>query len=251
MSDALDQVWLAGVDACRGGWIAAFVRPTGEYGQPRVFCRFADILAAPERPLIIAIDVPIGLPERGGRNAENAIRPQLGKLQRSVFPIPSRRAVFAELGPLVGQKAIYAAHQRACAVAVATSEPPKRIPIQTFGIFPKIREVDTALRNDIKLIKRVHETHPELAFWQINGRCPLNDSKKTDAGLAIRRQLLIDAGVPPNIARNDPPKRSKPDDMLDALVCATVARRIHTGIAESFPNPPSRDEFNLPMAIWA
>ena len=30
-----------------------------------------------------------------------------------------------------------------------------------------------------------------------------------------------------------------------------VARRIHAGNAQSFPDPPARDAFGLPMAIWA
>jgi hypothetical protein len=38
---------------------------------------------------------------------------------------------------------------------------------------------------------------------------------------------------------------------LNALACAAVARRIHAGTAEPFPNPPPRDAFGLAMAIWA
>ena len=41
------------------------------------------------------------------------------------------------------------------------------------------------------------------------------------------------------------------DDLLDALACAAIARRIHTGVAQPFPAPPERDTFGLPMAIWA
>jgi predicted RNase H-like nuclease len=48
-----------------------------------------------------------------------------------------------------------------------------------------------------------------------------------------------------------PPQGAAADDLLDALACAAIARRIHSGIAESFPNPPPRDAFGLPMAIWA
>ena len=58
--------------------------------------RFADILGAPEAPAIVAVDIPIGLPERsgyGGRTAENAIRPLLGMRQSSVFSVPSRAAI--------------------------------------------------------------------------------------------------------------------------------------------------------------
>jgi predicted RNase H-like nuclease len=38
--------------------------------------------------------------------------------------------------------------------------------------------------------------------------------------------------------------------VLDALACAAVARRIAAGVARPFPDPPERDAFGLPMAIW-
>ena len=55
--------WLAGVDGCRSGWVAAFVRPTGGDARVRVVPRFADVLGAPEAPTIVAVDIPIGLPQ--------------------------------------------------------------------------------------------------------------------------------------------------------------------------------------------
>ena len=82
------------MDGCRAGWIVAFVRPATKL-RVRVVPRFADVLAAPEAPAVIAVDMPIGLPERarhGGRAAENAVRPLLGARQSSVFSVPSRAA---------------------------------------------------------------------------------------------------------------------------------------------------------------
>jgi predicted RNase H-like nuclease len=35
------------------------------------------------------------------------------------------------------------------------------------------------------------------------------------------------------------------------LAGAAVARRIHIGQAQLFPDPPKRDQFWLAMAIWA
>jgi predicted RNase H-like nuclease len=255
MSKASEQVWLAGVDGCPGGWIATFAGPSGEHNEPRVFSQFTGILAALKEPSIIAIDVPIGLPERGGRAAENAVRPLLGRLKQSVFPIPSRRAVFAEIGPFADQQARYAAHRRAGAIAAATSKPSKRITIQAFGIFPKIREVDAMMQSNASLKERIYETHAELAFRQLNGR-PLDEPKKVKGrpyapGLALRRRLLTDAGFPAAIVEAAPPHGAGPDDLLDALACAFVARRIAAGVAQPFPDPPERDQFDLPMAIWA
>jgi predicted RNase H-like nuclease len=48
----------------------------------------ADIVDAPEQPAIIAVDMPIGLPDRtqgSGRLPEQLIRPLLGQRQSSVF----------------------------------------------------------------------------------------------------------------------------------------------------------------------
>jgi predicted RNase H-like nuclease len=75
--------------------------------------------------------------------------------------------------------------------------------------------------------------------------------KPCEPGLALRRRLLVAAGFPAAACESAPPKGAGPDDLLDALACAAIARRIHAGIAQSFPHPPPRDAFGLPMAIWA
>jgi predicted RNase H-like nuclease len=121
--EVLGETWLAGVDGCRAGWIAAFVRAQSGEVRLRVVPRFAEVTAAPEAPAIIAVDIPIGLPEQagcGGRAADKVVRSLLGARRSSVFSVPSRRAVFAEVGPFDGQQSRCSAHQRACAVARET-----------------------------------------------------------------------------------------------------------------------------------
>ena len=255
------EQWLAGVDGCAAGWIVALVRPArGEVRiLPLPLPHFRDVLAVPEAPAIIAVDIPIGLPARsgkGGRDADNAVRPLLGARQSAVFSIPSRRAVYAEVGPFDDDSARYAAHQRACGVAWATSDPPRGISIQAFGMFEKIREVDTLLRSDPSLVARIFETHPEVAFWRLNGERSLEEPKKVknrpfEPGLAVRRRLLLAAGIPAQILDVAPPRGAGPDDLLDALACGTTALRLNEGTACSFPHPHARDECGLPIAIWA
>jgi predicted RNase H-like nuclease len=63
--------------------------------------------------------------------------------------------------------------------------------------------------------------------------------------------LLIEAGLPAAVVEASPPKGAGLDDLIDALACASIARRILNCVAQSFPNPPERDAFDLPMAIWA
>lgn len=241
------DVWLAGADGCPAGWAVAFVRPHGDEARVRIIPAFADIVTAPEQPAIIAVDMPIGLPDRtghGGRAAENAVRPLLGQRQSSVFSVPSRGAVYAM---------DYAEARR---IALATSEPPKSVAKQLFNIAPKIRDVDEVMRADASLAQRVFEVHPEVAFWRLNGERALTEPKKVksrcyEPGLALRRALLVAGGLPASIVESSPPKGAGPDDLLDALACAAVARRIHAGIARPFPDPPPRDSYGLPMAIWA
>jgi len=247
MAEVSENVWLAGVDGCSGGWVAAFVRPAGDKGRLAVFARFAEVLAAPERPAIVAVDMPIGLPERaggGGRAAENAVRPLLGARQSSVFSVPSRAAIYA------------ADYPRACQVALETSEPPRKVSKQLFNIAPKIREVDAVLRAEPQAVNRVYEVHPEVAFWRLNNEQALDQPKKVKSrpyppGLALRRELLEAAKLSPALIAARPPKGAAEDDIIDALACAAVARRLHANLARPFPDPPPRDAYGLPMAIWA
>jgi predicted RNase H-like nuclease len=241
------EAWLAGVDGCRTGWVVAFIRPSGDAIRIRIEPSFAAVLGAAERPAIVAVDMPIGLPPRigpGGRGPENAVRPLLGQRQSSVFAVPSRAAVYA------------VDYRESCRIASETSDPPRKVSKQLFMIAPKIREVDAVLRESPEAAARVFEVHPEVAFWRLNGERALDEPKKVksrpyEPGLMLRRRLLVAAGIPESVACDDPPKGAAADDLLDALACATIARRIHAGAARPFPENFARDEFALPMAIWA
>jgi predicted RNase H-like nuclease len=238
--------WLAGVDGCRAGWVAAFVREDGDELRVRVVSRFAEVFAAPERPGLVAVDMPIGLPERigpTGRGPERAVRPLLGGRQSSVFTVPSRRAVYADT------------YGEACRLAAETSDPPKKVSRQLFVIAPKIREIDALLRGTPGLAAQVFEVHPEVAFWRLNCERPLTEPKKVKGqpcgpGLALRRDLLAGAGFAAAAVQLSP-QGAAADDLLDALACAAIAQRIRAGIARPFPDPPLHDEFGLPIAIWA
>ncbi|MCP8938679.1 DUF429 domain-containing protein [Alsobacter sp. SYSU M60028] len=239
--------WVAGVDGCPAGWIVALARLDGA-AEPRIAVvpTFADVLAAAPSCAAIAVDMPIGLPERigpGGRGPERALRPLLGARQSSVFAVPSRRAVFE------------ADYRAACAAALATSDPPRMVSKQCYFLFPKIREVDTALRADPTLPARLFESHPEGVFMMLNGG-PLAHPKKVKSrpfaeGLAERRALLARAGLPPGLLAAPPPRGAGPDDLLDAFACAVAARRIARGEARRFPDNPERDAHGLPMVIHA
>ena len=103
--------------------------------------------------------------------------------QSSVFSIPSRKAVYATEGWQIGSDAgrnegWAAAHRLASEIARQTSDPPRGVSIQAFGLFAKIREIDTLLRERTGLAQRIFESHPELCFWRLNGRRSLDMPKK-------------------------------------------------------------------------
>ena len=235
----------AGVDGCRGGWIAV-IHQAGDEPRAMVSPTFAEIAARMPNGAAIAVDMPIGLPDRTGakgRGPERAVRPLLGERQSSVFSIPSRPAVYAD------------DYASACALAAGTSDPPRRVSKQAFHIFPKIRELDAVLRADPALAERVIEAHPEAAFWRLNGKRPMQLPKKVrgrnnPAGLLERSALLERCGYAPDFLAKGPPKGAAADDFLDAAAVALIAQRYLRGEARPFPDPFERDAHGLRMAIW-
>ncbi|GGE06491.1 hypothetical protein GCM10011390_27000 [Aureimonas endophytica] len=247
---------LAGVDGCRAGWIAA-IAIAGEAPFLRVFPRFETLLDSLPSDAAIAVDMPIGLPERivgPGRVAEAAARPCLAGRQSSVFSIPARAAVEADPGPHEDDIARSAAHARANAIARTLSDPPRGVSRQGFMLFPKILEIDRLLRARPGLADRLIESHPELAFCQLNGGIPLSLPKKMKSrphppGLLERRTLLLAHALPAELLSAALPAKTGEDDRLDACAMLLVAGRHARGETLSFPDPPGRDAHGLPIAI--
>jgi predicted RNase H-like nuclease len=248
MTAPASQGWVAGVDGCRTGWLAV-VRPLANplAAQARLIPTFADVLNLPEAPRVIAIDIPIGLPQvatAGGRGADIAARARLGARKSAVFAVPARRVLMET------------DYRTACAAAFATSDPPRRFSKQTFNLFPKMREVDSLMTPALQ--ERVIECHPELAFWRLNGERPLNEPKKVKsrphaAGLGLRGRLLARAGYDTAFLQEDRFKTAEagPDDLLDACACSWSAARIALGFGVRFPANPPVDAKGLRMEIWA
>lgn len=247
----------AGADGCKAGWVAV-MRAAGEEPRRQVFATFAALLDALPADAAVAVDMPIGLPERagpGGRGPETLVRRHLGERQSSVFSIPSRAAVHAEPGPFASVEDWYAAHRRASAVARETSDPPRGVSIQAFGIFSKIREIDALMIARPELRSRVKESHPEAAFWRLNGEKAMSLPKKVKGrvnptGMEERRALLALRGLPRSFLDQPPPRGAAEDDFLDACAMLLVAERFARGEAVSFPEEPPTDGHGIPIAIW-
>jgi predicted RNase H-like nuclease len=237
--------WVAGLDGCRGAWAGALI-DLDDPARHRcaLFADLGALLDAPERPRIVGIDVPIGLPDRilgGGRAADRAARARLGPARSSVFPMPPRAAIYAPDYPA------------AKAASRAASDPPFAPSIQGYNIFRYVRAVDTLLRARSDARARVHEVHPEVAFHALNGGRPLGLPKKgprAREGLDLRRALLSAAGLP--AALIDGRVKGVPeDDHLDALAALVVAGDILLGCAVPLPETPEHDAHGLPVVIWA
>lgn len=242
------SAWVAGVDGCPAGWLVVLWDRSGASApSARIVASFADVVTLPELPPVIAIDMPIGLPERtgiGGRQPDVAARGKLGPRQSSVFAVPSRRAVMA---------GDYAA---ACAAALETSDPPRKISKQAWHLFPRIREIDAVMTPAMQ--RRVYECHPEVAFWAMNAKQPLAEPKKVKsrphpAGLALRRNLLVARGFSEAFLAETCFRLSAAgaDDFLDACACAWTAGRILEGTADTFPPEPPLDSKGLRQEIKA
>ncbi|WP_332681876.1 serine/threonine dehydratase [Bosea sp. (in: a-proteobacteria)] len=247
--------WVAGVDGCKAGWIAAFC-DAGFKNPPviKVFREFASILKDDLTPSIIAVDMPIGLPdwiEGRGRGPEDAARAVLGRRRGSVFSIPSRAAVYAVDRPVVGMGDIAISHAAACGLARATSTLKAGFSRQAFMILPKIREIDRLLQAAPQHRHRIREIHPEVAFWSMNHGRPLRFGKKHPAGEMERIALLRTQGLAEAWMLPAPPKGARRDDQIDALAALVVARHIAAGRGKPFPDPPGRDSHGLPIAIWS
>lgn len=240
----VQQLWVAGVDGCRGGWFVVLLR-LGSGSAPRsearlVLCSsFSEVVSLPEKPAPIAVDIPIGLLDRaepGGRTCDRAARVMLGRSRASsVFTPPTRTAL---------QARAYREAMRMNGAGMSR---------QAFNIMGKIREVDELMQPNLQ--DRVFEAHPELAFMGLAGR-PMRHKKKTPAGWRKREALVAPSfGChymdPSQVLDRFGRSRLATDDVLDAYALAITAERIHTSNAVRLPeSEPDRDARGLRIEIW-
>jgi predicted RNase H-like nuclease len=233
--------WIAGVDGCHAGWIVVLVEhqaPQPGRHAIRLCAGFDQVLALEPAPMLIAIDMPIGLldqPCPGGRACDRQARRLLGRRASSVFSPPSRPILEATQYEQVRGHGMSR---------------------QAFGIMPKIRQIDRLMTPARQQV--VYEAHPELAFMALAGH-PMHHNKKTFAGREERWQALrsapevpvrpVEEAFEPALHRF---KRTQvaPDDLLDAYVLTRTAYRIASAQACCLPANPPVDTRGLRMAIW-
>lgn len=208
-----------GLDGARGGWILARLNPESESGAEVYFC--SDLQQVLEKTVAdsVNVDMPIGLgtaehPERDWD--VNARKILSGRLSSRVFTPPIRELL---------ECATYTE-----ANAMSRELIGKGLSVQSWNLVPKIKALDSFLEKRRALRGLWLETHPEIAFAQLNDGQPIVDSKKTDIGAAHRASLLCEqTGVQFKLLWEgltaDPVRgRFLKDDVLDALALATVSR---------------------------
>ena len=228
-----------GIDGCRGGWYAVHQAKPAATIEGRIYETFGQALQSLPPSAVVAVDIPIGLTERGARPCDALARQFLSPTRASsVFAAPLR-GVLGSISHTEASERRYVIER-------------KRMSIQAYAITRKIDEVDHALRSRNSACPDVREVHPEVSFAHMNGDRPLNHTKKRAAGRAERMRLLKEyfGDAPAQLVKSRPKNRVAPDDVLDAFAALWSARRLGSGIAASLPTTPDWDAFGLPMAIF-
>jgi predicted RNase H-like nuclease len=235
--------WIVGVDGCRGQWIVVLRDRISRDLRMRAVPTFCDVLSLVERPIVVAVDMPIGLPaaaRRGGRDCERLARELLQGRKSSVFSSPSRAALECYRS--------HGGHQEVSEANRRSGPNAPGLTLQTFHILDKISDVDSALSPPVG--KAIVEVHPEVCFYEANGCRPMVEGKKSRPGREERERLLAVLGFGPVMQLNRP-SGVKRDDVLDACIACWTAERVADGIAQVLPSAPPKDDRGLEMALWA
>ncbi len=222
-----------GVDRCRGGWVGIL----WDDGLRGLFGATLSELVATAPPSLstIAVDIPIGLPDTGARQADLLGRRFLGNRAATLFVTPTRDAV--------------AAPDRAEASRRNLQRSGQGVTAQAFALVPAILEAEQFVTANPD--RQVVECHPECSFAQMNGGSPVAAPKRTWAGMQARLRLLRDAGL--DLAAQDVGDagvRAATDDVIDAAAAAWSARRCAQGEARRLPATPERFSVGPAGAIW-
>lgn len=223
-----------GVDGCSGGWVGVLLqpdRPPSVHHAGRIGALVEQVRES-AAPVVVGVDIPLGLPDEGVRSADTLARRELRGKASSIFTTLTRTAY---------QAPDYAAARAANLAATGGAHSASA---QAWALRAKILEADDWLRADPRTT--VVEVHPELAFARMSGGV-LRESKRTPEGLAARRSALAGIGLAaPGWFRGSP---FGEDDLLDACAAAWSALRHATGRSESFPPVPEVFSDGIPAAI--
>lgn len=230
---------IVGINGCKRGWFCIFEELPSRNLSTKIIATIEDLVRHAQTLDVVAIDVPIGLTDGGPRACDVAARKMLGGIRASsVFPAPVRPALGA------------ASYEDACARSFDAQG--KKLPKQSWAIYPKIRQLDELLRARPELCERIFEVHPEVSFCAWNKMEPIVEPKRKPSGAAKRRALIAEHFGPiafDTIRGRYQKKDVADDDIFDAFAALWTAERILNAEAGSLPKVASRDSAGLPMRM--
>lgn len=234
----LEPFMFVGVDGCGKGWFTVILKENNGY-EVNLFENVKELYSYYNNAALILIDIPIGLREKGNeeRCCDKEARKLLGKRASSIFPAPCRPAIHADT------------YEEAKKINKKNTG--RKMSYQTWNIIRKIRDVDELLLKDKSARLRIKEIHPEICFWALANKNPMEHSKRTEEGFKERKQVLHSIFHLTNDIINDAESEYKRnevarDDILDALSAAVTAM---LGINGTIPKMPQFDSHGLPMEM--
>lgn len=227
-----------GIDGCPQGWFAISFDQNGNYDF-NVFDHIDSLWQAYQDSSLILIDIPVGLPHWRSRLCDVEARKRLGRRGASVFPAPSREAIYQpdyESAGKVNQKILG-----------------KKLSIQAWNICPKIKQVDQLMCNTEGAQQRIRESHPEICFWALAGGRSMSYNKKTEPGfeerlLQLKKITVLAEELYFKAIEKFKRKDLAKDDILDAIALAITAASPSETLG-TIPDLPERDLKNLPMEM--
>ena len=223
---------IIGIDGCKSGWFSVWENQDKSI-HSSVFSNLNELknFFKNESQLIVGIDMPVILSEVIPRQADQLARKLLSKKASSVFTAPTPEMLDQpnyEKASLVSKKLFG-----------------KSMSLQSWYLFPKIKDVQTMIHHEDM---QIYEIHPELSFRAMNNEQVILESKKSHEGFAIRNSLLamhfknfIFEEIRHQYARKD----VMDNDILDALAVLWSAKRIKSNQASFLPQSPEKPNMQI------
>ena len=226
------MAFIIGIDGCKSGWFSVWENQSGNIVSS-IFTNLNDLnnFFKDENHLVIGIDMPVILSDEIPREADQLARKLLSKKASSVFTAPT---------PEMLEQPNY---EKASLVSKRLFG--KSMSLQSWYLFPKIKDVQTMIHHE-KM--NFYEIHPELSFRAMNNEKVILESKKTFEGFNIRNSLLTTHFKYFNfdeIRMQYPKKDVMDDDILDALAVLWSAKRIQSNEASFLPQAPKKPNMQI------
>ena len=223
---------IIGIDGCKSGWFSVWENQDKSI-HSSVFSNLNELknFFKNESQLIIGIDMPVVLSEVIPRQADQLARKLLSKKASSVFTAPTPEMLNQpnyEKASLVSKRLFG-----------------KSMSLQSWYLFPKIKDVQTMIHHEDM---QIYEIHPELSFRAMNNEQVILESKKTLEGFALRNSLLsmhFKNFIFEEIRRQYARKDVMDNDILDALAVLWSAKRIQSNQASFLPQAPEKPNMQI------